>query len=239
MFKRFLYTIPTVRWVRNRIVLFLTRHNFTTSAAYWESRYTEGGTSGSGSYGLLAEFKAEVLNKFVEKYQITSVIEFGCGDGNQLLLARYPKYIGLDVSRKAISLCWDKFRNDSTKSFFYYDPDYFMDSAGVFRAELALSLDVIYHLVEDHVFIRYMELLFQSSRRFVIIYSSNYDEITCSPHERERHFTDYVAINFKDWELIEKIENRYPMSIYPAPIGSNSDFYIYKKKEISTGINKL
>jgi hypothetical protein len=33
-----------------------------SSANYWERRYADGGTSGSGSYGRLAEFKATFLN---------------------------------------------------------------------------------------------------------------------------------------------------------------------------------
>ena len=146
------------------------------------------------------------------------------------MLAQYPLYVGLDVSRAAISLCRDKFRNDQTKSFFFYDPEFFIDSAGVFQADLALSLDVIFHLVEDSVFTRYMEFLFQAAQRFVIIYSSNYNEITCSPHERERQFSDYVASKFKDWKLIEKINNRYPLSEYPSPMGSLADFYIYERQ---------
>lgn len=228
MMKRFLGEMPAVQWVRNRIALYETRRHFTTSADYWETRYRDGGTSGSGSYGHLAAFKAEVINNFVKKHHIASVIEFGCGDGNQLVLAQYPLYTGLDISRTAISLCRDKFRNDQKKSFFFYDPEFFIDSAGVFRADLALSLDVIFHLVEDSVFTRYMELLFQAAQRFVIIYSSNYNEISCSPHERERQFSDYVASKFKDWKLIEKINNRYPLSEYPAPMGSLADFYIYE-----------
>ena len=53
-----------------------------SSREYWEQRYSMGGTSGAGSYDKLAEFKVEVINSFMKKYQISSVIEFGCGDGN-------------------------------------------------------------------------------------------------------------------------------------------------------------
>ena len=35
---------------------------FPGSEKYWEKRYIAGGNSGAGSYGKLAEFKAEVLN---------------------------------------------------------------------------------------------------------------------------------------------------------------------------------
>lgn len=43
-------------------------------------------------------------------------------------------------------------------------------------ADLSLSLDVIYHLVEDEVFETYINTLFKSARRYVIIYSSNSDD---------------------------------------------------------------
>jgi hypothetical protein len=45
-----------------------------------------------GSYGKFAAFKAEVLNAFVQEMRVDTVIEFGCGDGNQLTLARYPLF---------------------------------------------------------------------------------------------------------------------------------------------------
>ena len=67
---------------------------------YWENRYERGLTSGAGSYGRLAHFKAEVLNEYVNQNKILSVVEFGCGDGAQLSLAKYANYIGLDLSPK-------------------------------------------------------------------------------------------------------------------------------------------
>src|SRR3989339_1402077 len=68
--------------------------------SFWEARYRSGGDSGLGSFGRLAQFKADVLNDFVRQAGIASIIEFGCGDGNQLRLAAYPSYVGLDVSRE-------------------------------------------------------------------------------------------------------------------------------------------
>ena len=60
---------------------------FTDSGSYWEQRYVRKRTSGAGSYGRLAVHKAEVLNQFVTDNNIDTVVEFGCGDGNQLTLA--------------------------------------------------------------------------------------------------------------------------------------------------------
>lgn len=87
------------------------------SADYWECRYEDGDTSGAGSYGRLAEFKAEVLNKFVKQHNIARVVEWGCGDGNQLSLAQYPRYIGFDVAHKSVEICRNKFKDDRSKSF--------------------------------------------------------------------------------------------------------------------------
>jgi hypothetical protein len=44
----------------------------------------------TGSYSELAQLKARVLNAFVAEKNIARVIERGCGDGNQLQLARIP-----------------------------------------------------------------------------------------------------------------------------------------------------
>src|SRR5689334_12644093 len=90
---------------------------FPGSAEYWENRYSAGGHSGVGSYGSFAQFKADVLNEFVATNHIENVIEFGCGDGNQLSLAKYPKYMGFDVSSTALSKCRQRFESDPSKSF--------------------------------------------------------------------------------------------------------------------------
>src|SRR5262245_61579496 len=110
----------------------LRRLRFAGSPSYWEERYARGETSGAGSYGHFAEFKAEILNAFIARQTIRSVIEWGCGDGAQLALARYPRYIGLDVSRTAVANCIARFADDPTKSFFVYDATCFADRQGLF-----------------------------------------------------------------------------------------------------------
>ena len=45
------------------------------------------------------------------------------------------------------------------------------------RAELALSLDVIYHLVEDTVYESYMGQLFDSATKYVIVYLEQQCEV--------------------------------------------------------------
>lgn len=191
---------------------------FQDSATYWEKRYAAGGDSGKGSYGDLAKFKAEVLNDFVERNKIKKVMEFGCGDGNQLKLATYPRYVGFDVSMTAVNNCRKLFIDDRTKRFELvgdYDGE---------KAELVLSLDVIYHLVEDDVYEQYMRRLFSSSEKFVIIYSNDVDEDPemGKAHVHSRKFSKWINEKAQDWELKEKILNRHREA-------SAADFFVYEK----------
>ena len=144
----------------SKIIIKLKQVLFSGSADYWERRYVSGGTSGHGSYGRLAEFKAEVVNNFIREHGVKSIIELGCGDGNQLNLAKYPAYIGLDISAKAVAMCKEQFYGDKSKKFFLHDSS-FDDTVIEHEMDLALSLDVIYHLVEDHIYYAYLENLFK------------------------------------------------------------------------------
>lgn len=192
-----------------RKVLFPGSLIFPGSQAYWEGRYAGGGTSGAGSSGAFAEFKAELLNAFVKDKSVKSVIEFGCGDGHQLSLASYPKYIGLDVSKTAIELCTERYRDDNKKRFSPYNPDNFVDSHGIIKAELDLSLDVIYHLIEDRIFELHMRHLFSAAEKYVVIYSGNIDSDQVG-HQRHRKFSDWIDAHVPVWDLLEETPNRFP-----------------------------
>jgi SAM-dependent methyltransferase len=197
---------------------------FTTTVEYWEARYSAGGDSGPGSYSQLGMYKAEFLNAFVREHGIRSVIEFGCGDGHQLGLARYPRYTGLDVSPTIVARCRRLFAKDPTKTF------RFMGEYSGETAELALSLDVIFHLVEDQVYEDYMRTLFAASSRFVIVYSSNTDENRGfeGTYQRQHRFTDWVDAKADGWRLTEHVPNRFPYS-GDARTGSFSDFYVFER----------
>lgn len=197
---------------------------FRSSGSYWDRRYRFGLTSGAGSRGRAARFKAEFLNEFVMEQGIRSVIEFGCGDGQQLALARYPSYIGLDVSPTAVEMCKRRFSGDPTKSFHLLDA---MRTPGVddsFSADLTISLDVIYHLLEDRIYLNHLTSLFGASRRFVIIYSSDRDEPTHARHVRHRRFTDDVAQGFPQFMPLRIVTN-------PHRDQSFANFHVYERSD--------
>ena len=219
------------KWLGKAIKKFLGRNRkagaFKNSKSYWEDRYRSKDNSGAGSYGRLAEFKAEILNQFVANNGIKSVIEYGVGDGNQLSLASYPSYIGFDVSRTALSLCKKRFKHD-TERHFYMMSDPAQRST---TAELCLSLDVIYHLVEDEVFDSYMQRLFDTATKYVIVYSSNYDD-HFAPHVKSRKFTPWVEKNRgNDFILKEVVKNKYPFDANDPDNTSMADFYIYERRK--------
>jgi SAM-dependent methyltransferase len=191
---------------------FLGKSQIFSSSDYWEKRYLNGGNSGSGSYSQLAQYKANVINGIIQRFAIESVIDFGCGDGNIISLLNLPNYLGFDVSKSAIKRCQLIYKDDPKKEFRIYS-DYSEE-----KAELSMSLDVIYHLVEDNIFSDYMDRLFQSSNKYVLIYSTNYEHRVAN-HMRHRCFTDYVARFFPQWQLIEQIRNEIKPSMH---------FYFFK-----------
>lgn len=198
---------------------------FAGSSGYWERRYRAGKTSGAGSYGRLAAFKADTINRLVAEQGIRTVIELGCGDGAQLALARYPAYVGVDVSAKAVALCRERFAESPAYRFFQAD-----DRAAYWGAyDLALSLDVIYHLVEDEIFEAYIDDLFALSNDWVAIYSSDSDEPSAYPHVRHRRVVDHVAARKPNWRLIERIANPYPYDPDDPGNTSFADFFIYRR----------
>jgi hypothetical protein len=205
-----------------QISLLRQRMAFGDSARYWEGNYSRGRTSGSGSYGTLAEEKGRFMNGLVRQRAVRSVIEFGCGDGNQLSLAEYPSYIGLDVSRTAVGLCQSRFAADTTKSFFLYDGACFTDRSGIFTADLALSLDVVYHLIEDPVLETYLKHLFAAGQRLVVIYSTNAAIGGTAPHVRHRHFTPWVEAHCPEWRLTGITRG-------PSKEHARADFFVYER----------
>ena len=71
--KRAISRLPGLRLIVPLGRMLFPVKSFAGSAAYWEERYRRGGNSGAGSYGKLAEFKAEVINDFVASTFTASV----------------------------------------------------------------------------------------------------------------------------------------------------------------------
>ena len=211
--------VPRRFKLRNRAVA------FESSSYYWINRYAIGGNSGGGSYGILARYKADVLNKFVKQHRIDSVIEFGCGDGNNLSLFNFPSYLGVDISDLIILQNKKKFIGNNHWAFMSLESS----TAFSYKADLTLSLDVIYHLVEDEVFEFYMSSLFKSSTKFVIIYSSNVDFDHPAAHVRHRKFSNWIDAHRPEFELFAMMDNPHKSELLGDDHEKSfADFHIYR-----------
>jgi hypothetical protein len=200
-----------------------------SSGAYWEARYRLGGTSGAGSLGRLARFKATVINRFIAENQIQSVIDLGCGDASQFELLDVPAdYVGVDVSPAALARCTAR-----APGHRFVTPDALR---ALPPAQLTLSLDVIYHLVEDAVFLTTMQSLFAWATRFVLIYASNTDANWPAAHVRHRRFTDHVAATEPAWRLLAHLPNPYPYDPARPDDTSFADFFFYGRHDAAATI---
>ena len=219
--------LPVLGNIQRRIYHKLEQINdFSGSTNYWINRYEIGRDSGPGSYNQLAIHKAEVINEFVKSNDIKTVIEYGCGDGNQLRYANYPQYTGFDISPRAIKICQTQYKQDSSKAFYLLEPTQKIS----YIADITLSLDVIFHLVEDSIFNQYMIRLFDSSNKFVCIYSSNTNENPSQQisHVKHRRFSSWIEANRPQWKLIKMVKNKFPYNGNDE-ISSFADFYFYEK----------
>ncbi|WP_181707485.1 class I SAM-dependent methyltransferase [Chthonobacter rhizosphaerae] len=195
-----------------------------SSAGYWDQRYRAGGTSGAGSMGVLARYKAAFLNRFVADNAVAGVVELGCGDGQQLALYDFPAYTGLDVSPTIVARCQSLFAGRPDVRFLTTDR-----IAEVAPAPLSMSIDVIFHLVEDDVFHRYMTQLFGLAERYVVVYSSNVDLAWRDRHVRHRRLTDHVLAAHPSWSLAAHLPNLFPYDPARPDETSFADFFVFRR----------
>jgi hypothetical protein len=186
-----------------------------SSKEYWESRYLKGGTSGNGSYGYLANYKSDFINEFIVHNKVKSLLEFGCGDGNNLSLIKCKDIHGVDVSETALKLCKEKVKGTY----------YLFNEFKPIKVDLTLSMDVIYHLIEDDVYNTYMDKLTSNDSKYLIIYANNEDKYF-APHMLSRKFTTHPLLNER-YTLIKTVPNLYP---FDGVKGSVSDWFIFEKK---------
>jgi hypothetical protein len=169
------------------------------STLFWDRRYASGNHSGRGSQGVAGIAKARHVNKVVRQRGITSIIDWGVGDGEVMSHIQVDNltYIGVDISATALDRLRRKFGRQRT----------FVLAEGIagLHAEMAISLDVMYHLVGDDEYSTYLSRLFGSADRVVLIYSTDFDDEgrTSAPHIRRRHWTPDVEARFPEWSLAE------------------------------------
>lgn len=196
------------------------------SRDYWRRRYRSGGTSGSGSYGNLCTYKAAIINATVYEHKIESVVELGFGDGNQANTFEFENYTGIEIVPELVDRAKKIFSDRPTWNFFLEDNFDFADQ----RFDLSMSLDVLYHLIEDDVFDDYMKRLFNLSDRFILIYASDIEKITSNAHVRHRSYSKWIDEHVPNVVLEKSWDNQYPYDKDSDPSKTSfANFKLYRK----------
>lgn len=221
-------SVPLFRKLRRLVPLRDDGIEFQSSDQYWKERYQRGGNSGEGSYGPLARYKATFINDFSRRQRVESAIELGCGDGNQAAMLNISRYIGVDISQD----CVDWARANLAKPDWQFETvdDYFALARD--PVELGLSLDVIYHLVEDEVYHGYLRNLARSASRYLLIYTSNLNHFDPRvPHIRHRPLIADMARLHPEWTFVRTERNPYAMRHdEDREYGSFADFHLFEKR---------
>jgi hypothetical protein len=166
------------------------------STAYWRKRYAAGGNSGAGAYGRLAVYKAYIVNVVTESRGVGRSWSSVRGTETSEPVPR-PRYTGVDVSPEALARARERLGERAGWRLMTLD-EYEADLGG---HDIALSLDVIYHLIEDEVFEAYMRRLFEAATRFVLIYSSDHEETLEATHVRHRRYSSWIEGTAPAWKL--------------------------------------
>lgn len=185
----------------------IAKWRFRSAEHYWENRYARGGNSGPGSRGAELRHKLAFVQKFITDNRVKSVFDYGSGDGEFASKLVVPTYYGYEPSPSARQMFFDR---DLPRSY--------MTGTWLYLAELGLSLDVIFHVVDADDYVEYLENLFRTSLKWIIIYGFESSEEELWPHIKPRPFTRFIANRFPEWVLISKI---------PSGFGEKT-FYVYQ-----------
>jgi len=190
-------------------------YNF--SFKYWENRYNSGGNSGNGSYGEGLKNKALLLNNLINKYDLKSISDVGCGECTLLpYLQGIRKYYGYDISPTVLSKISKNNQDGFSKEFILLT-----NNTKIVSSDLVLSLEVIFHQVNDDEYLDYMRKLVNSNGEYLLILTMN-EGILKTNHIKNRHIKYRDISKFMDstnYSLVEK----FPFT------ERTSTYYLYKK----------
>ena len=177
--------------------------------AYWERRYAAGDDSGAGTDGFNYEFKRDYIRHVIRTYGTRTAVDLGSGDGRQLfeILTADPdgdaadatlaEYQGVDVAPSAIERCRNLYRDHPHCRFDGYDTVQWK------RYDLALSLDVLYHIVDYREYVSYLRRLFGCSN-YVLLYANREARSSEVAHIANRdNFAEIAKLDLPT-ELIEE-----------------------------------
>jgi len=129
---------------------------------YWEDHYSSGGISGQGSIGDCRKWKWDTIFSYVEK--IDKVIDVGCGDLSFWDGETCKSYTGIDISPTIIN------KNMKARP----DWNFICSDASIshpVHAPVVFCLDILFHILDDQVYLSILENLARYSDEWIFIYT--------------------------------------------------------------------
>lgn len=196
------------------------------NAEYWENRHVKRRgqikAEGRGSCGRLLIRKIQMVNQLLADTKAMSVLDLGCGTalvGRELNVKRY---IGADVSPTALEGARTRLADLED-----WELHVLNEHTPALHADVAISMDVIYHLLSDTDYTAYLSRMFRSARKEVGVYSTDHDS-PANDHVRHRNFSRDVAERFPDWVLVSSHPPRWPIEEYGERRGSDCWWKVWR-----------
>lgn len=132
----------------------------------WDEHYKSGGKSGDPSdYMKSREWKHALIAKYCD-IKNNSIIDVGCGD-LQFWQGRKPaKYIGIDISQTIIDAHTEKYPD---RQFICASSDESLDIS----ADMVMCFDMLWHIIDDDVYIETLKNIRRYSKKYIMIYTWN------------------------------------------------------------------
>lgn len=168
---------------------------------------------------MLKEILLSIFGDGGETVGLPTVLDLGVGDGRQALALSCTGVVsnvtGFDISWHIVHHLKTQLnvtRHDCLERgplyVYWYDgfelPEMVKDQG----YDVAISMQVVFHLLEDALYERYMDILFSFARHVVIIHApDSQTQLPAAAHEHMRYriFSNWVAKLHPEWILHHKV----------------------------------
>lgn len=165
-----------------------------TGVGYWDDRWVNGPEC-PGSVGDQAMSKAAWLNSVIYDLDVRSLVDWGCGDGSQAALVNVGMYVGVEVAPSAWEAASVALATRDNCCIVLAPPG----QSITIRADMAVSMDVVFHLTADHEYEEWLARVFGSATKFVAVHGTDYESVP-NGHMRHHEVTRDAP---PDWTLRE------------------------------------
>jgi len=172
--------------------------------------------SGEGSEGKFAEYKKNLIESIIAKYNIKSIIDFGCGDFNWMSKVRgMERYLGIDIVQNLINNHNEKYKNGNRK-FLYgntANPKFHLDfiKENNINYDMGILFDILGHQLWNELEHTLDFVLNKLNLKYIlatsqVAYNQNYWKEKQSRNE-SIDLTIHPAMVKRGFEIVERFDN--------------------------------